>query len=500
MNLRSAITWLCLAFVGLSGLAPGAARAAPTFPYRWPDYSVLPIFFVPRDWSTSSGDVQAEAAAIRSAMREIQGYYRVKLGSMRTFRLNDVEVVQADGFKEAYGITWNGRNIYADGVEVNSSFEGAVVAELHRRGYPTPPAQNESGYSVVIFVKGAGGWAGGRELGSGDGGWAILGDWAIDSLDGSVPEGAYWWSGRRLQTGAAAHELGHVFGLPHPDAYGGSFASSVMGNWWEFPTIGFNANDISLLFPAKNAFFPSVPGYLLQGMWRGNQGFSRTVPLNSNGVPNFGAASGWSGPVAISGLPGAGDMQGQGDFIFSNGRTMMQSMWRGDQGFTRTVSMNADGSPNWAAASAWSGPALLSGLPGSGSLQASEAVVIAFGRVLRQSFWRGNQGFTRTVPMNMDGTPNWAAASAWSGPTSSSVLPGSGDVQSLSETLYPNGQTMLQGIWRGNQGFTRTIPMNADGTPNFGAASAWSAPIALSGLPGSGSIQSQTDVVYRLFP
>lgn len=98
--------------------------------------------------------------------------------------------------------------------------EAAVVDELHRRGYPTPPAQNESGYSALVFVKGAGGYAGGREFPSADGGWAILGDWAIDSIQGQVPDGAYWWSGRRKQLGSAAHELGHSFGLPHPDAYG----------------------------------------------------------------------------------------------------------------------------------------------------------------------------------------------------------------------------------------------------------------------------------------
>jgi hypothetical protein len=113
-------------------------------------------------------------------------------------------VVQANGPKEAYHIIWNGRNIYEDGVEFDGNMEAAVVGELHDRGYPTPPAQNEDGYSALIFVKGAGGWAGGREFPEADGGWAILGDRAIDSIQGQVPEGAYWWSGRRIQTGAAA--------------------------------------------------------------------------------------------------------------------------------------------------------------------------------------------------------------------------------------------------------------------------------------------------------
>jgi hypothetical protein len=240
--------------------APGADESfgedqqAVTYP--WPLYSVVPIFFVPRDWSVSSTEVITEASAIESALQEIRDYYRTKLGG-RTFVLNPLQRVQANGFKEAYGITWTpGGNIYTDGIQVGGTFEGAVVSELHGRGYPTPPAQNESGYSAMLFVKGAGGWAGGRELSSADGGWAIVGDWAIDSLQGApaVAEGNYWWSGRRKQSGAVAHELGHSFMLPHPPA--GSESTTIMGNWWDYPTIGFSDSDKTTLLGTKAAFFP----------------------------------------------------------------------------------------------------------------------------------------------------------------------------------------------------------------------------------------------------
>lgn len=234
------------------------AQASPRFSYRWPDYSVLPILFVPLDWSISSTEVNTEAALLRASLPEIQQFYGNTLGG-KTFRLNDLQVVQAFQKKEDYHIIWNGRNIYTDGVEFNGDMEAAVVDELHRRGYPTPPAQNESGYSALVFVKGAGGYAGGREFPSADGGWAILGDWAIDSIQGQVPDGAYWWSGRRKQLGSAAHELGHSFGLPHPDAYGYPNNSSIMGNWWDYPTLGFNDWECSRIASTKAAFFPSVP-------------------------------------------------------------------------------------------------------------------------------------------------------------------------------------------------------------------------------------------------
>jgi hypothetical protein len=109
------------------------AGAAPRFPYPWPDYSVVPILFVPTDWSVSSDEVKAEAAALRSALHEIQRFYGDNT-SGHTFTLNPLQVVQATGPKEAFHIIWNGRNIYEDGVEFDGNMEAAVVAELHDRG------------------------------------------------------------------------------------------------------------------------------------------------------------------------------------------------------------------------------------------------------------------------------------------------------------------------------------------------------------------------------
>jgi Metallo-peptidase family M12B Reprolysin-like len=246
-----------LATAGLAAMT-AAAIATPIQPYRWPDHSVIPVLFSPTDWNVNSAEVQSESAAIRSAMREIQKFYAKSLGG-RTFRLNDLEVVQGFGRKEDYHIIWNGKNIYEDGVEFDGNMEHAVVEELYARGFPTPPNQDANGYSVVMFVKGAGGWAGGRELGNGDGGWAILGDFCIDSLQGVIPEGAYWWSGRELQMGAAAHELGHTFGLPHPDAYNGVWETTVMGNWWGFPDLGLNTWETNYLGANKAAFFIPEP-------------------------------------------------------------------------------------------------------------------------------------------------------------------------------------------------------------------------------------------------
>ena len=222
--------------------------------YGWTSYSVVPVFFVPRDWDVASGEVVAEAASIRSALGEIQGYFANRLG--HSFDLHGLQVVQGEGNKEAYGIGWNGRDIYVDGVDINGNVEASVVEELSRRGFPVPPGQNESGYVVVMLVKGAGGWAGSREFGGANAGWSIVGDWCIDSLNGELAEGQYGWgSGRRPQIGALAHEIGHAFGFDHPDAYGGTFDMSVMGNWWDYPTIGFSDEDRRRAVSEKVPYF-----------------------------------------------------------------------------------------------------------------------------------------------------------------------------------------------------------------------------------------------------
>ena len=255
------LSLLCAVLLLSSTLGPSVATASPTFPYPWQDYSVVPVLFVPTDWSVSSAEVQAEATAINNAMADIQRFYAAH-NNGATFVLNPVQVIQANGTKEAYGISWGPGSIYDDGViTIAGNMEGAVMAELHSRGFPTPPAQNESGYATMIFFKGAGGFAGGRGYTGGNGGQAIVGDWAIDSIQGQVAEGAYWWSGQRKQTGAVAHELGHAFGLPHPDSVGWGNETSVMGNWWDYPTIGLNGYDRNSLAANKSAFFtvPAAP-------------------------------------------------------------------------------------------------------------------------------------------------------------------------------------------------------------------------------------------------
>jgi hypothetical protein len=330
---------------------------------------------------------------------------------------------------------------------------------------------------------------------------------------------------------------------------------SKAGGWGQpiamtgLPGKGKFQTHVTIILPNKT---------MLQGYWRGNQGYSRTVPLDGNGNPVWSKATPWSGPLAITSLPGSGDMQSQTGFVLKN-RTLVQGFWRGNQGYTRTFTLKADGSPDWNSGS-WSGPIAIASLPGSGDIQSQEDEILPNGTLL-QGFWRGGHGYARTVPLKDDGTPDWNNANPWGDPMTVAFpagslvglpgsgplqvqggfpirhntamlqsiwrantgyvrtvpkrtdgnwdwnaatdwteaakidsLPGEGDLETYSDFTMRNNSVM-QSIWRGNKGYTRTVPFDADGNPVWSKASAWSNPIAISTLPGEGTIQTQADVV-----
>src|SRR5262249_25593028 len=144
-------------------------------------------------------------------------------------------------------------------------------------------------------------------------------------------------------------------------------------------------------------------------------------------------------------------LQTQGDFLF--GETLTQGIWRGNEGFVRTVPVH-NGVPSWGNATLWNGPILIAGFPGAGDMQADSNFIV--GSTLRQSFWRGNQGYSPAVPL-VEGAPQWKSASAWSPTTCIGALPGSGQLQTVDEFVF--GATVRQAVWRGNLGYVRTVPI-----------------------------------------
>ncbi|HFE66376.1 MAG TPA: RHS repeat protein, partial [Chloroflexi bacterium] len=196
---------------------------------------------------------------------------------------------------------------------------------------------------------------------------------------------------------------------------------------------------------------------LHQSLWRGNQGWDRSVPI-ANGVVQWNNASNWSGPISLSALPGSGSMQSQSTYVL--GDNLKQAIWRGNQGWYRSVPI-VNGVVQWSSAGAWGGPVALSGLPGNGDIQSQTAYIL--GGTLRQSFWRGGQGWYRSVPV-VNNVVQWSSAGAWGGPVSLNDIPGNGNMQS--QAVYILGNELKQGFWRGNKGYTRSVPIE-NGAPQW---------------------------------
>ena len=87
---------------------------------------------------------------------------------------------------------------------------------------------------------------------------------------------------------------------------------------------------------------------------------------------------------------------------------------------------------------------------------------------LFQSYTRGGQGYARAVPIE-NGVVVWTKAGAWTGPVSTTTnkYPGSGALQT--ETEYVIGSKVQQGIWRGDKGYIRQVPI-IDNVPIWSCA------------------------------
>jgi hypothetical protein len=130
-------------------------------------------------------------------------------------------------------------------------------------------------------------------------------------------------------------------------------------------------------------------------------------------------------------------------------------------------------------------------------MQTQNDLVQGNGTLLAQSFWRGNEGFTRTVPLDANGFPSWGQANPWFGPIPANAIPGSGVMQTQSDVVVGNGTALLQSFWRGDQGWLRIVPLDAEGNPNWNASGPWEGPLPVSALPGTGALESQSDVIVQ---
>lgn len=225
--------------------------------------------------------------------------------------------------------------------------------------------------------------------------------------------------------------------------------------------------------------FANTQDVAFQTFWRGGSGLDRDAPVVAD-VPDWNAASAWGGPVLASDLPGSGNMQAVANYILSG--VLYQDFWRGNQGWSRTVPVQ-EGEILWSQASGFTGPYDIADLPGTGNMQATSNYVLD--DTLYQTFWRGGQGYARSIPIHGD-VVSWGDATDWDGPYGLSGLPGSGTVQGQANYVF--GDILYQDFWRGGEGYSRTVPI-VDGAVDWANASDWSGPVLVGDLPGSGTMQ-----------
>jgi hypothetical protein len=257
-------------------------------------------------------------------------------------------------------------------------------------------------------------------------------------------------------------------------------------NWmWKRPIGSFSTT--TPVRPAMDAIDDYVLGsYLQQSIWRTNVGFTRRVPLDNSGNPNWLTASPWSAPItAQSTLPaGRYNVQAQ-SFLKQPNNTMLLSIWRDNLGYSKTFTISGN-EVIWSSDTTWSSPISPPPNTGTGNIQAQSDIII--GSTLLQSVWRNDIGYIRWVPI-VNGAFQWSCQSTGTCPWTATALslaglPG-GNVSVQAQSGYITGGKFYQTIWQGGNGWSRAVPI-VNGNPSWSCQNngtcPWSGPIITPGF------------------
>jgi hypothetical protein len=217
------------------------------------------------------------------------------------------------------------------------------------------------------------------------------------------------------------------------------------------------------------AGFVGGDGLFYQALWRGGARYWRTIPFAQNGVLDRDAASDWSEPQLLADFPGSGDMQGETAEVISG--VLHQLIWRGGQRWRRELSLAETGAPVFDKDVAWSGPTSIEVYPGSGDVQNYNAVLTPDGQV-RESYWRGNEGYHRAWDVSGAATVDWDNSFDWNGPLFASEYPGLGSLDAQ-DSFAGNDLLFHQSYWRSGKRYVRSVPFQMMGTPDFDLATEW---------------------------
>lgn len=212
---------ITLSFLGYKAINPSTARAQTSF-------EVIPIYYYPSDLAFKQRNIDA----LKEGAAQIQSWY------MKSTEGYTFDYAQPVAVKANHDLNWfkcGGSACVEESVRWN-----LVKIGLAEHGYQSCV----SGKIYLVVMEGAGGFAGGGWCGAANsGGLALVGTWTYESHYGDYKcfdfvacnTGAAW--------GAAAHELGHAFGMTHTFDKDPS-CPSIMSGPWGFPSVGLCSSSL----------------------------------------------------------------------------------------------------------------------------------------------------------------------------------------------------------------------------------------------------------------
>lgn len=213
------------------------------------EFIVQPYYVYPADQARHEEYVKA----IDKCTKEVQAWYKKQAGI--TFRMAPLKIIQT---KQTYAeMRGNPRPDTTDKKLLNDMPNWWPALEKAIGGWP----QKQVSW---VFAQGGGGIAQANLVKDWQG-MGIFGDWVLEPLSGVREEAgvhagfATWEVQGGTPTGTTAHELGHAFGLHHPDSYEGK---SVMRAHWDYPNTGLLPHEILIL---KNSPFFVKDAYDKEG-------------------------------------------------------------------------------------------------------------------------------------------------------------------------------------------------------------------------------------------
>ncbi len=191
-------------------------------------------------------------------------------------------------------------------------------------------------------------------------------------------------------------------------------------------------------------------------------------------------------------LPGSGTVQAYDAVATAN--TLYISLWRNNQPWHREVPI-LNNQLQYTAAGAWvqgqyhTGYGVIPASSNTNPIHSLDSYVV--GTLLGQSYWRNDIGYERDIPYN-NNLVDWDNASGWSATAELSDLQDTTHSVQAHDNYYLGGNTFFQSLWQNDISWGRQFPVN-NGVIDWQNPSGWYSDVSLGDLPGAGSINAMSN-------